>query len=120
MNAREKRGVTKTRNGQRGMGSGKRARGTGKIGTKPNLDPRNIRNFIFHSLFVPIFDFPVPRARSRSPFPVLVTSGKNSHASMEHLVKMASKTLMHGVYLKSCLYTLSRSEIKRSLIIKNV
>ena len=55
-------------NGQRGMGSGKRARGTGKIGTKPNLDPRNISIFIFHSLFVPIFDFPVPRARFRSPF----------------------------------------------------
>ena len=42
------------------------------MGTKPNLNA----NLSFPIFFAPIFHFPVPRARSRSPFPVLVTSVK--------------------------------------------
>ena len=43
------------------------------MGTKPNLNA----NLSFPILFsLPFFIFPIPRARSRSPFPVLVTSVK--------------------------------------------
>ena len=42
------------------------------MGTKPNLNA----NLSFPIFFAPIFHFPVPRARFRSPFPVLVTSVK--------------------------------------------
>ena len=43
------------------------------MGTKPNL---NAKSFNSNSIFAPIFHFPAPCARSRSLFPVLVTSVK--------------------------------------------
>ena len=55
---------------KRGTSTGEREKW--KMGTKPNLNA----NLSFPIFFAPIFHFPVPRARSCSPFPVLVTSVK--------------------------------------------